>query len=368
MGSRDRRTIREACYAALRVGNALPKEAWEKKIFAGLFLHSVEPNNIVSHIAEKLGIELTEADSLLTIEEKFDWFRNHISFDASTIFPFAEKVSLKVSIPTLLSNFYEQPAVFVWYNIKDEAELLAGLKAENIDSIKLEEPANCLKLHTGVSLDKLPEKLRKKIQVQDLSSQMAATYLEAKPNDKVWDCCAASGGKSLLLHHIEPNVELYVSDVRESILKNLETRFADWGIRKYEHAVLNLENELPNKLPFSCNKTIGHGYFDTILLDAPCTGSGTWRRQPERLSQISEAEINQYAKKQKTIASNIIPYLKPTGKLIYMTCSLYADENEKQVAILCKEFNLELVEDEYLNVFEQGGDCLYVAVMRKLKE
>ncbi len=366
MGSRDRRAAREACYAALRVGNALPKDDWEKKIFAGLFSHSSKPNDIVLHIAERLKIPLVDAEYLLPIEEKFDWLRNHIAFAASTIFPFTEKVSEQVSIPNLLNHFFTQPAIFVWYKTKDESEILTALKAENIECVKLDARANCRKLPTGVSLDKLPEILRKKIQVQDLSSQMAAPYFEPKPNDKVWDCCAASGGKSLLLHTTEPSVDLYVSDVRANILQNLKKRFEDWGIIKYNQTVLNLENEHPKGLTFLGNKTIDHGYFDTILLDAPCTGSGTWRRQPERLSQISEAEIASYSKKQKRIAANVVPYLKPAGKLIYMTCSLYAEENENQVAAFCKELNLELIQNDYLNAFTQGGDCLYLAVLRKL--
>jgi 16S rRNA (cytosine967-C5)-methyltransferase len=77
-------------------------------------------------------------------------------------------------------------------------------------------------------------------QIQDLSSQKTGNYFEPHKYDYWWDCCAASGGKSLLLHNLEPNIELLVSDIRENSLNNLQERFQLAGIKKYHLKVIDL--------------------------------------------------------------------------------------------------------------------------------
>lgn len=194
-------------------------------------------------------------------------------------------------------------------------------------------------------------------QIQDLSSQQTGAYFEPKKYDYWWDCCAASGGKSILLHSLEPNLELLVSDVRENSLSNLQERFLQAGIKKYHLKVIDL---LQN------NDQILHHYeFDGILLDAPCSGSGTWRRTPEMLYYFEKYKIENYVKLQKAIAANVVKYLKPGKPLIYMTCSVFKAENEDVVNYLVDNFELKLEKMELIKGYGAKADSMFVARLIK---
>ena len=139
-------------------------------------------------------------------------------------------------------------------------------------------------------------------EVQDFSSQQTAQFFKPQKWENWWDACAASGGKSLLLHELEPTVKLVVSDIRESILSNLDERFQQAGLLKYQKKLLDLTQN---------NDLILHDYaFDGIILDAPCSGSGTWGRTPEMISQFDEHKIEFFQRLQQSIARNVVKYLK----------------------------------------------------------
>src|SRR6185503_19320229 len=116
--------------------------------------------------------------------------------------------------------------------------------------------------------------------IQDHNSQQTGRFigsaLATPPNDKfvVWDCCAGSGGKSIMVYDIDPNISLTVSDVRESILSNLKKRFQQAGIKNYQSFITDLASNRPG---------IADLKPEVIICDAPCTGSGTWSRTPEQL-------------------------------------------------------------------------------------
>jgi 16S rRNA (cytosine967-C5)-methyltransferase len=171
--------------------------------------------------------------------------------------------------------------------------------------------------------------------------------------DYWWDCCAASGGKSLLLHDLQPKIELLVSDLRENILHNLDERFRKAGIMKYQKKILDLlqNNELD----------LHHYEFDGIILDAPCSGSGTWGRTPELLCHFEEHRIEFFSKLQKSIAANVVPYLKTGKPLIYITCSVFKSENEEVVDHLLKTQPLKLERMEVIEGYRHKADTMFAA-------
>ncbi|RZL28339.1 MAG: RsmB/NOP family class I SAM-dependent RNA methyltransferase, partial [Pedobacter sp.] len=175
--------------------------------------------------------------------------------------------------------------------------------------------------------------------------------------DYWWDACAASGGKSLLLHSLEPNIELLVSDVRENSLNNLQERFQLAGLKKYHLKAMDL---LQNN-----DQILHHYQFDGVLLDAPCSGSGTWGRTPEMLYFFEKYKIENYVKLQKGIAANVIKYLKPGKPLIYMTCSVFKAENEDVVDYLTKTYDLELERMELIKGYDKKADSMFVARLIK---
>jgi 16S rRNA (cytosine967-C5)-methyltransferase len=193
--------------------------------------------------------------------------------------------------------------------------------------------------------------------VQDLSSQLTGNYFLPQKYDYWWDCCAASGGKSMLLHSLEPQIELLVSDVRANSLANLAERFQFAGIKKYHVKTLDL---LQN------NEQVLHDYqFDGILVDAPCSGAGTWGRTPEMLYFFQNNKVSNYTKLQKGIAMNVVKYLKKGKPLIYMTCSVFKAENEDVVSYLIENCSLKLEKMELVKGYQDKADSMFVARLIK---
>ncbi|MDB5063131.1 MAG: methyltransferase, partial [Mucilaginibacter sp.] len=171
--------------------------------------------------------------------------------------------------------------------------------------------------------------------------------------DSWWDACAASGGKSLLLHSLQPDIKLVVSDIRESILSNLDERFQQAGILKYQKKLLDLTES---------NEQLLYNYeFDGIILDAPCSGSGTWGRTPEMISQFDQHRTDFFKRLQQSIIPNVTKHLKPGAPIIYITCSAFKAENEDAVDFMVNELGLKLEETQVLKGYERKADTMFVA-------
>jgi len=197
----------------------------------------------------------------------------------------------------------------------------------------------------------------KPYEVQDLSSQKTAGYFRPNRYEHWWDACAASGGKSLLLFSEQPDIKLLVSDIRESVLDNLDERFIAAGLRTYQKKLIDLTK--------NADPEIHHYEFDGIILDAPCTGSGTWGRTPEMISQFEEYKIQGFQNLQMTIAANVIKYLKQGKPLIYITCSVFREENEEIISWLQKSHGMQLEAYELIKGYENKADTMFVARLIK---
>jgi len=101
--------------------------------------------------------------------------------------------------------------------------------------------------------------------------------------------------------------------------------------------------------------------FDGIILDAPCSGSGTWGRTPEMISQFDPHKIDFFQKLQQNIARNVVKYLKPGKPLIYITCSAFKAENEDVVDFIVKELRLKLEKQTVLEGYKNKADTMFVA-------
>jgi 16S rRNA (cytosine967-C5)-methyltransferase len=180
----------------------------------------------------------------------------------------------------------------------------------------------------------------------------------------IWDACAASGGKSILAYDIFNRIDLTVSDVRKSILINLEKRFAAAGIKKYATFLTDLStsNLDPPSLTLRTGK---HSTFDIIITDVPCTGSGTWSRTPEQLYYFDPHQIERFSALQKKIVQHAIPHLKPGGFLLYCTCSVFKQENEEVVRFIEEQYPLQLLRKELFTGYAMKADTLFGAVFQK---
>ncbi len=346
MGSSDRRWATRYLYSFFRLGKALPKiEAIERLAIADFLCHNT-PSLIVESYLKELAPQ--QASPLV---EKIDYIKKRYpKFKMEDVFVLHEQLSESIEKDKFLNSFFVQPNLFIRVKGTHIQAVKNQLKAKDIAVDEVGE--NGLSIPNGTKLEDILPDLRL-YQVQDLSSQKTGAYFMPAKYDYWWDCCAASGGKSLLLHDIEPNIELLVSDVRENSLTNLDERFQLAGIKKYHKKVIDL---LQNN-----DQTLHHYEFDGILLDAPCSGSGTWGRTPEMLYYFEKYKIENYVKLQKAFAGNVIKYLKSGKPLIYMTCSVFKAENEDVVQHIEENFPVKLEKMELIKGYNDRADSMFVA-------
>ncbi|MBO9573545.1 MAG: methyltransferase domain-containing protein, partial [Chitinophagaceae bacterium] len=198
--------------------------------------------------------------------------------------------------------------------------------------------------------------LNKEAVIQDKSSQQTGALLAELKPENIWDCCAASGGKSLMVHDIIKSARLTVSDIRPSIINNLKERFSQAGIANYRSFVADLTDN-NDKLPSE--------KYDLIIADVPCSGSGTWSRTPEQLYFFKEEKIDYYHQLQQKIISRIIPSITSGGYLLYITCSVFKKENEEQVAFLTEKHQLKLLQSQLIKGYHEKADTLFAALFKK---
>ncbi len=155
--------------------------------------------------------------------------------------------------------------------------------------------------------------------VQDEASQLAGRLLGAEPGERIWDACCAPGGKSChIAQQMDDRGELIATDISRSKLTLVQESTRRLGINSVSTAVADLHQ--PDTFP--------DGYFDRILLDAPCSGLGVIRRNPEAKWRLFSGDITRLAAVQKTLLKNSAVRLRPGGVLLYSTCSTSEAENE----------------------------------------
>ncbi len=160
-------------------------------------------------------------------------------------------------------------------------------------------------------------------EVQDEGSQMVALVVDPKPSMRVFDFCAGAGGKSLALGMMMNNKgSIMATDISEGRLKRAKERFRRAG----------LHNVTTHKIEHETDKWLKrhHGKYDLVLVDAPCTGTGTWRRDPDKKWRDIGPKMEDLLELQAKILDSAAKLVKPEGRLIYSTCSLLIEENQKQ--------------------------------------
>lgn len=351
-GSKDRKQISHACYCFFRLGNAFQNVNSEERILTALFLCSNSSNKILEELKpgwnEKITLPVYEKLIILSAQQEI---RN--------IFPFSAELSKENDQQQFHLSFLIQPDLYLRIRPGKKGKVLQKLRQSEIEFQLLNE--DCIQLLNQSKIDEVLN-VDEDAVVQDYNSQRVLEVLNnpqlQPPNSKLflWDCCAASGGKSILFYDHFPNVQLTVSDVRESILINLHKRFKKAGIKHYDCFVADVSSP-----EFSINKK-----FDVIICDAPCSGSGTWSRTPEQLIFFREEQINHYASLQKKIVTNVSKALKKDGHFLYITCSVFRKENEEVVEFIESNLPLQLKSMQYLKGYGKKADTLFVALFAAL--
>jgi 16S rRNA C967 or C1407 C5-methylase (RsmB/RsmF family) len=215
------------------------------------------------------------------------------------------------------------------------------------------ELSPCQKAPAGIHFHKrtplftLPEFKAGLFEVQDEGSQLVAELIRAKPSDHVLDYCSGSGGKTLAFApRLQGKGQIYLYDIRPWILLEARKRLNRAGIQ-------NVQFVLPKKK------------MDWVLVDAPCSGTGTLRRNPDAKWKIDAPMIERLVQQQREIFASALEHVKPGGRLVYATCSLLPEENQAQVAHFLQTYPLQLEEELTLLPEEGGMDGFFAAVFKK---
>lgn len=196
-------------------------------------------------------------------------------------------------------------------------------------------------------------------EVQDASSQLVAAMLDVKPGQRVVDTCAGAGGKSLHLAALMENKgQLIAMDIYGSKLKELKRRARRNGAHNIEPREID-STKVFKKL---------YGSADRVLIDAPCTGLGVIRRNPDTKWKLQPEFLEKITKIQREILGSYSKILKPGGKMVYATCSILPQENNDQVkSFLSSEEGADftLISEKKIYASKSGFDGFYMALLEK---
>ena len=353
-GSRDRKHISAFCFSFFRFGHAFTGIPINEKLLLTYYLISSES----SPMLQVLNPEYNKSVAL-PITEKIKIAG--VQFSYKDIFPFYDLLSNKLTGDDYTISMLHQPDLFL--RIRPKMETVVTNKMKQLEWNFSVEENGAVRLPNSLNIEK-EFQINREIVIQDLNSQQVGIVISNcfKLNHflptQVWDCCAASGGKSIMLYDLFPGIKITVSDIRPSIIRNLEKRFDEAGIKAASKFVADLSGKVPRSV-------IKH--IDFIIADVPCSGSGTWSRTPEQLYYFKEESARSYAARQKSIANNLIGFLKPGGWLVYITCSVFKCENEEVVTFLQETGKLKLVHQELLDGTKIKADSMFVAILKREK-
>ena len=224
------------------------------------------------------------------------------------------------AIDRCIASFQQRPPV--WIRARAGAEsLLQALEEQQIPGRVHPQVPAALSLEAGMNLSSVLNQHSGQFLVQDISSQCVGLVCAPDRGEDWWDCCAGAGGKALhLMDLMQQEGKVLATDVRNDALKELKKRARHHGIRNIRTQPFNAVNDEPFR------KT-----FDGVLVDAPCSGWGTWARNPDARWRTSRKEVTQCANRQQKILNNATWCVKPGGVLVYAACSFTRPETEEVV-------------------------------------
>ncbi len=204
---------------------------------------------------------------------------------------------------------------------REEAQ--AALASEGLESRPTDLSPWGLRIDERRSVTSGPAFQTGLVEIQDEGSQLVAALVDAQPEMRVADWCAGAGGKTLAIAMTMQNRgHIVACDVSAPRLDGAVRRLRRAGVHNVERHLIEPGDKWAKRRA---------GSFDRVLVDAPCTGTGTWRRNPDARQRLRELDLRELVVKQASILDTASPLVRIGGRLVYATCSLLPEENEDQV-------------------------------------
>ncbi|WP_373635418.1 RsmB/NOP family class I SAM-dependent RNA methyltransferase [Yoonia sp. SS1-5] len=209
--------------------------------------------------------------------------------------------------------------IFLRINTKrtTPADAVASLAQDDIDAVQHPDVSSCLEVRRNPRRIKLSQAYQSGlIELQDAASQLAVAAIPVPDQGRVLDYCAGGGGKALAFADLR-KATVFAHDIAAARMADLQPRAERAGVKIAAVATKDLARFEP---------------YDVVFCDAPCSGSGTWRRTPDAKWQLTAQMLDQYHAMQDDVLSRAVTLVKPQGSLVYATCSVLKSENSQRVA------------------------------------
>jgi len=210
--------------------------------------------------------------------------------------------------------------------------------------------------HKKIHFFSLPEFKEGFFEIQDEGSQLLSKLMEVEPQNQVLDYCSGSGGKTLAFApRMQGKGQIYLHDIRQHALLEAKKRLKRAGIQNAQ--IISAEAPHLKKLKKQ---------MDWVLVDAPCSGTGTLRRNPDMKENFSDELLQRLVKEQRVIFEKALSFLKPGGRIVYATCSVLRAENHQQIEHFLQTYPLKLVREPFQTLPAPGQmDGFFAAVLTK---
>lgn len=320
IGSKDRRMLTDLVWTYLR--------------------HRARLNYLFPQTDIKTKLKIP-TDSLILPANTPDWVRYETP---DWLIPLIQNAPSE--LPALL-----KPAPIVLRANGNREEIQKQLLSEGIETVPTPLSPYGLILKKRINLKTISAYQTGRIEVQDEGSQLVGLETKIKPNMRILDYCAGAGGKSLLFAQMMHNRGTIIAhDVSERSLKELQKRAIRAGASIIQ-TTLNLSQEKP---------------FDHVVVDAPCSGTGTWRRCPDMRWKLTREQVNTLVQKQADILDKAVSFVRPNGFLSYITCSLTTLENAAQAtAFLSRHSGFHKINQKQFSPAQTGTDGLFICTFQK---
>lgn len=336
LGPKDRGYIGERVYAIIRWMNLMDhitgEKTWESRLS---FYETFDFQKYLSD--EKIPPEIRLSAPKELYDAMLNSYGENKAFEILLASNFQAPTAIRINpLKTTRQELFQK-----WKNIYDISETK-------------ESPYGIL-FHKKINFFSLDEFKNGFFEVQDEASQIVSNMVNPSEKDKVLDFCSGSGGKTLgFAFKMNGQGQIFLHDVREKILIEAKKRLRRAGIQNAQ-ILHSSEEEKMKKLKKK---------FDWIIVDAPCTGTGTLRRNPEMKYRFSEEMLLKLRGEQRKIFEKALSFLKKDGKILYSTCSLLKEENEEQIDHFKKTYGLKIEGEVFKSLPSRGGkDGLFGAVM-----